>query len=97
MCNGRCVHYAATCGLQVYGPGGSAFVMDCMTDNKQRATDTIWSVVKKCNGKVRAIRADAQCWDPNISNSLCRLCHVGLHISVHYAEKRCKLRRLMYA
>jgi transcriptional/translational regulatory protein YebC/TACO1 len=26
--------------------------MDCLTDNKQRAANDIWTVVKKLNGKV---------------------------------------------
>jgi transcriptional/translational regulatory protein YebC/TACO1 len=41
--------------IEVYGPGGSAYVMDCMTDNKQRAATDIWTIVKKLNGKVCAL------------------------------------------
>jgi transcriptional/translational regulatory protein YebC/TACO1 len=40
--------------IELYGPGGTGFVMDCLTDNKQRAHTDIWTVVKKLNGKVRA-------------------------------------------
>jgi hypothetical protein len=38
--------------IEVYGPGGSGFIMDCFTDNKQRAANEIWTVVKRLNGKV---------------------------------------------
>lgn len=39
--------------IEVYGPGGSGFIMDCLTDNRQRAATDIWTIVKKQNGKVR--------------------------------------------
>lgn len=38
--------------IEVYGPGGSGFVMDCLTDSKARAVSEIWTIVKKLNGKV---------------------------------------------
>lgn len=39
--------------IEVYGPGGSGFLMDCLTDNRQRAATGIWTIVKKLNGKAR--------------------------------------------
>jgi transcriptional/translational regulatory protein YebC/TACO1 len=39
--------------IEVYGPCGSGFLMDCLTDNKQRAVTSIWTIVKKLNGKAR--------------------------------------------
>lgn len=40
--------------VEVYGPGGAAFVLECLTDCRQRAASEIWTVVKKHNGKVLA-------------------------------------------
>ena len=39
--------------IEVYGPGGTGYIMDCLTDNKQRATTEIWTAIKKLNAKVR--------------------------------------------
>ena len=40
--------------VEVYGPGGTGFIMECLTDNRQRATTDIWTIVKKLEGKVCA-------------------------------------------
>lgn len=39
--------------IEAYGPGGTGFVFECLTDNKIRASTEIWTVVKKLEGKVR--------------------------------------------
>lgn len=39
--------------IEAYGPGGTGFVFECLTDNKIRASTEIWTVVKKLDGKVK--------------------------------------------
>jgi transcriptional/translational regulatory protein YebC/TACO1 len=38
--------------IELYGPGGTGYILECLTDNKQRAATDIWTVVKKLDGKV---------------------------------------------
>lgn len=38
--------------IEAYGPGGTGFIFECLTDNKTRASTEIWTVVKKLDGKV---------------------------------------------
>ena len=37
---------------EVYGPGGTGFICECLTDNGNRTSTDIWTIVKKLNGKV---------------------------------------------
>eukprot|EP01024_Parvocaulis_polyphysoides_P044930 TRINITY_DN4167_c0_g1_i1.p2 TRINITY_DN4167_c0_g1~~TRINITY_DN4167_c0_g1_i1.p2 ORF type:complete len:280 (-),score=55.92 TRINITY_DN4167_c0_g1_i1:361-1200(-) len=38
--------------FEAYGPGGSGWVVECLTDNQSRSQIEVWQVVKKADGKM---------------------------------------------